>query len=143
MSGYSRFYVIGGAGGFMGSDGVNPIALMILVGDAHRQWLEPHYFDGSIRPLGKLRSIIPDGPNHPDTVLDACIAFFPKPFRRCPSFRAVEAEVRELERLDFDAEPERIPAAWKMLRAEARGLFAELGVWEAELRPYGASQSQP
>jgi hypothetical protein len=131
MSGFSRMYVIGGAGGYMGADGVNPIELLILVGDAHRQWLEPHYFNRSIRPMGRLQTIVPFGPDHPDMVLDACLAFYPRPFRRCPSFRAVEAAVRGMERLDFDARPDEIPAAWPILRAEARGLLAELGVWEA------------
>ncbi len=41
MSGFSRFYVFGGAGGFMGADGVDPVAFMIFVGDGDRQWLEP------------------------------------------------------------------------------------------------------
>jgi hypothetical protein len=91
--------------------------------------------------MGRLRVIVPYGPDHPDMVLDACLAFYPRPFRRCPSFRAVEAEARNLERLDFNAFPEAIPAAWPMLRAEARGLLAELGVWEAELRPYGVQRA--
>ncbi len=55
MAGYSRLYAVGGLGGFMGADGVNPIEFLILVGDADRQWLEPHYFDRSITPIGRLR----------------------------------------------------------------------------------------
>ena len=41
MSGYSRFYVFGGQGGYLGADGVNPIALMILIGDGNRQSRAP------------------------------------------------------------------------------------------------------
>ncbi len=28
-----------------------------MVGDSDRQWLESHYFDSIIRPLGKIRTI--------------------------------------------------------------------------------------
>jgi hypothetical protein len=51
VAGFSRLYVVGGLGGFQGADGVNPIEFMVLVGDGSRQWLEPHYFDGSITPI--------------------------------------------------------------------------------------------
>ena len=66
MADFSELYVIGSQGGFMGADGVNPIEFLVLVGDASRQWLEPHYFDKSINPIGKLRSIIPAGPDQPE-----------------------------------------------------------------------------
>jgi hypothetical protein len=135
MAGFGKLYVIGDGGGFMGQDGVNPIALQILVGDSDRQWLQPHYFDASIRPLGKLDVIIPAGPYHPDTLIDACIAFFPDPFRECPSFAAVERQVGDTERLDFDLEPDAIPADWAKLREEARPILPTIGIWEAELVP--------
>ena len=44
MAGYSKIYCIGGEGGFIGVDGINPIDIQILVSDVHRQWLEVHYF---------------------------------------------------------------------------------------------------
>ena len=59
----------------MGADGVNPIEFLILVGEADRQWLEPHYVDRSIKPIGKLRVIVPAQSDQPDSLLDACIAF--------------------------------------------------------------------
>ena len=45
MAGYSKIYCIGGEGGFLGSDGMNPIDFQILVGDGNRQWLEARYFN--------------------------------------------------------------------------------------------------
>ena len=66
MAGYSKLYVVGGLGGFMGADGVNPIEFLVLVGDADHQWLEPHYFDRSITPIGGLRVIVPSEPDHKD-----------------------------------------------------------------------------
>ncbi|MBL8862356.1 MAG: hypothetical protein JNK02_10125 [Planctomycetes bacterium] len=135
VAGYSKIYVIGGQGGVMGADGVNPIELLILVGDASRQWLEPHYFDKSIQPIGKLRVIIPAGPDQPDSLLDACIAFCPRHFSACPSLQEVESALRAAERLDFHARPGDIPAAWARLRDEARPLFAALSLWQADLVP--------
>lgn len=135
MAGYSKLYVVGGLGGFMGADGVNPIEFLVLVGDADRQWLEPHYFDTSITPIGKLRTIVPAGPDQPDCLLDACIAFCPRYFRSCPSLTRAETTLRDAERLDFDAHPEDIPQAWASLREEARPLFASMNIWRADLVP--------
>lgn len=120
----------------MGADGVNPIELIILVGDSSRQWLEPHYFNRRLRPLGKLRVIVPAGPYHPDALIDACIAFAPHYFRECPSLTSVASEAAEMERLDFDARPREIPAAWGQLREEARPIFASMGIWRADLVPH-------
>lgn len=135
MAGYSRIYVVGGLGGFMGADGVNPIEFLVLVGDADRQWLEPHYFNSTIRPIGRLRLIVPTGPDHPDALLDACIAFCPRYFKSCPSFVKVEEALRDAEHLDFHAHRHAIPAAWFRLREEARPLFAEMNIWRADLVP--------
>ena len=77
MAGFSRIYCIGGEGGFQGADGINPLLGQILVGDASRQWLEPLYAKYDLGPLGHLKTIVPAGPDHPDMILDACIAFFP------------------------------------------------------------------
>jgi hypothetical protein len=45
MAGYSKLYCVGGLGGYLGADGINPILFQILIGNADRQWLEVHYFD--------------------------------------------------------------------------------------------------
>lgn len=105
MAGYSKLYVVGGLGGHMGADGVNPIEFLVLVGDAGRQWLEPHYFDRYDRALGRVQTIVPAGPDHSDSLLDACIAFCPRNFKACPSIGEVEAAVRGADRLDFDGDP--------------------------------------
>lgn len=135
MAGYSKLYVVGGLGGFMGANGVNPIEFLVLIGDADRQWFEPHYFDVSIRPIGRLRVIVPAGPDHPDSLLDACIAFCPRYFRSCPSLAKVESALRDAERLDFDANPEAIPEGWASLREEARPLLLAMNIWRADLVP--------
>jgi hypothetical protein len=136
MAGYTSFFIIGGLGGFNGADGVNPITLMILIGNGNRQWLEPHYFDTSIKPMGKLQTIIPHGPGLPDSLLDACIAFHPEPFRHCPSYATVAAALQDATYLDFDHQPDSIPPAWTSLREEARPIFASLHTWMAEVKEY-------
>lgn len=135
MAGYSRIYVIGGQGGFMGADGVRHPECMLLVGEGSRQWFEPRYLDKSISAIGKLRSMVPAGPADPDSLLDACIALFPRYFKGCPSLEEVESELRDREQLDFDADPKGIPAGWVRLREEARPLFANMGIWQADLVP--------
>ena len=135
MAGFSRLFVIGGQGGFMGADGVNPIEFMVLVGDASRQWLEPHYFDNSITPIGRLRVVVPAGPDHPDALLDACIAFCPRYFAECQSLGKVMSSLRDTERLDFDLYPDAIPEAWAILREEARPIFEQMNIWRADLIP--------
>jgi hypothetical protein len=57
VAGFNRAFIIGGDGGFMGSDGNNPILFQVLIGDASRKWLEVFYVDRSIRPLGKVRRL--------------------------------------------------------------------------------------
>ncbi len=134
MAGFSKIYCVGGLGGFMGADGINPIFFQILVGDADRQWLEVKYFDKTIKPMGNITTIIPEGPNHPNSLLDACIAFFPKFFVECPSVEIVSKKLANKKRLDFDAKPDEIPKEWQQLRNEALTLFKTLHIFEAGLR---------
>ena len=135
LAGFSKLYVIGGLGGFQGADGINPIRLQIWVGDANRQWLEPHYMDASIRPLGSVRIIVPDGPDAPNSLLDACIAFFPEHFEQCPSLTEVRGQLQTSTRLDFDLGKDEIPKEWTQLRREAWPFFKKLTIFEAVLSP--------
>jgi hypothetical protein len=102
MAGYSKLYCIGGLGGYMGADGINPILLQIWVGDSDRQWLEAHYFDTGIRPIGNIKVVVPEGPDHPNALLDACLAFYPSAFTQCPSMTQVKTKLAAAERLGFD-----------------------------------------
>jgi hypothetical protein len=131
MAGIYKLYVIGSPGGYMGSDGVGSIYLQILVGTSSRMWYEPHYFQREIQPMGKLRVIVPEGPDDPDALLDACVAFFPEWFKDCPSLAEATERFGRDERMVFSDKG--IPRIWRTLREEARERFAELPVWEAEL----------
>jgi hypothetical protein len=134
MAGFSRLYCIGEPGGFEGADGLNPILLQILVGDADRQWLEAHYFDPRIRPIGNIKSVVPEGPDHPNALIDACLAFYPEAFAQCPSMTEVKSKLARAEQLDFHLGKNKIPQAWHRLRIEARGRFAKLHIFEAKLK---------
>src|SRR3954451_21376636 len=134
MAGYSRLYCLGGLGGFGGSDGINPIGCQIWVGDADRQWWEVHYFDESLSPLGEISVIVPAGPDHPNALIDSCLAFVPDLFGNCPSMADVRREAAGLSRLDFDRKPKEIPAGWDRLRGEGRPKVKTLNIFEAELR---------
>jgi hypothetical protein len=131
MAGYSKIYCIGGEGGFLGADGMNPIDFQILVGDADRQWLEVRYFNRGIRPMGRVRVIIPAGPDHPNALIDACLAFFPEFFESCPALTRVVEGIGNISRIDFHLDGE--PSGWAQLREEARSLFKHLIIYEAEL----------
>lgn len=133
MAGYSKFYVFGGAGGFQGADGVNPIAFLVMVGDGDRQWLEPHYFDTAIEPIGRIRTIVPESPGDPEALLDAFLAFYPSGFEACPSLAAVREALKDATSLDLGSK--RVPRAWRTLRQEARPHFERMPVWEAKLEP--------
>ena len=133
MGGFSKIFVVGDLGGFQGADGVNPIHFIILVGNADRQWLEVKYFDPTIVPIGKVRTIIPEGPDDPASLLDACLAFGPARFLSCPSFAEAEAALRDAEVLDFHLGKSKIPYAWTKLRQEARPIYEQFNIWEANL----------
>lgn len=61
----------------MGADGINSIELFVLVGDGSRQWLEPQYVDKTIEPIGRIRVIIPEGPDHPSVFAALDISLTP------------------------------------------------------------------
>jgi len=140
MAGFSNLYCIGGLGGFQGADGINPIDFQILVGDSDRQWLEPRYFDETLKPIGKIRTIIPEGPAHPNSLIDACIAFAPKYFEKCPSLEKVQQALQGFKVLDFDAEKEKIPQSWVKLRKEALPIFEKMHIFKAHLVKLGVSE---
>ena len=128
MAGYSKIYCVGEDT----LDGINPIYYQILVGDGNRQWLEIHYFDTSIIPMGSVKVIIPAGPDHPNALIDACLAFGPQYFTECPTLRQVAKGLEGKERIDFDFDGE--PSGWAQLREEAKLIFKGLTIYEAELK---------
>lgn len=134
MAGYTKIFCIGGLGGYQGADGINPIEMQIWLGEGNRQWLEPHYFDNRLKPLGKLRTIIPRGPFDHDALVDACIAFYPAHFKDCPTLAQVEKTLGDIEVFDFDISEDQVPKLWSQLRKEAQNKFNELHIFWADLQ---------
>tara|TARA_Y100000590_G_scaffold424431_1_gene531333 strand:- start:541 stop:963 length:423 start_codon:yes stop_codon:yes gene_type:complete len=132
MAGYDKIYCIGGQGGFLGSDGINPINLQILVGHGNRMWLEPHYFDKNLSPIGKIKTIIPSNPNDPNMLIDAALAFVPKYFSHCKMLEIISPKLNNSDRLEFD-NPKTIPDEWLYLRKEAYPIYQKLNIYEAQL----------
>ena len=79
MAGFSKIYIIGGSGGFLGSDGVNPIIVQILVGRSDGEWLEVNYLDSKYDSLCGIKKIIPRKPVDDDTILEGYNAEFVMP----------------------------------------------------------------
>ena len=119
---------------------MNPIDFQILVGDADRQWLEVRYFNRDIKPIGKVRVIIPAGPDHPDALIDACLVFFPEYFESCPTLTQVVETLGNVPRIDFHLDGE--PTGWAQLREEAKPLFKYLVIYKAELEKLTAPPTE-
>lgn len=130
----SKIYCFGAEGGFMGSDGIREIYWQVLVCDSDRQSLVSYHFDRRIGPMGRVKVIIPAGPDHPDALIDACLAFFQEYFESCPSLAQVSEGLANARRIDFHLDGE--PTGWAHLREEARPLFKEMVIYEAVLKKY-------
>jgi hypothetical protein len=132
MAGFHKLYVVGGEGGFMGADGVNPIDYILAVGTSDRMWFEVRDFRPRQR-IAAVQATVPAGPDDPNALVDAVLAFDLGRFADCPSFAEVRDQRDGVERLDFDRGLN-IPPAWAKLREEARPIFTRMGIWEADLR---------
>lgn len=132
MAGFRTIFCIGGLGGFLGADGINPIILQIWQGDADRMWFEPHYFVPNLKPIGDIKAMVPCFPEMEHSLIDACIAFYPEHFSQCRSLQKVEHELRGKTHLDFHLDGP--PAHWEALRAEAARYFKRLYIFEAQLK---------
>ena len=116
------------------------ILMTIFRGDGGRIWYEPHYLDKSIKPIGEITVTIPNGPEDPNQLLDALIAFAPKFFEKCPSLEGVKNKLADKKRLDFDLGKDDIPESWDELRKEARNAIEQgikvdndsLGIYSTE-----------
>jgi hypothetical protein len=134
MAHLSRVYLVMVPHGYAGLEGTDTLCLAILQCEGNRRWLEPKYFTPVLKPIGRVKTIIPPAPDHPDALLDALIAFLPEHFRPCPSFAAIARRLARATTLDFDFCTPKALADWPRLRAEARPLMASLHIWRGDLR---------
>ena len=112
----------------------NDNVLQILVGGNFRQWLRPVYFrDSDIRPISSIKTIVPDGPNNKNMLIDACIAFAPTFFKDCHSLDNVQNLINKSSSLlDFNSKDGGVPKEWVKLREQAKETFDKLKIYEFE-----------
>lgn len=142
MERYSTIYLIGALKRSVQDEPVHPIAMQILVGDSNHQWLEPHYVDRAIRPLGDVAVLIPTAPSSSNALIDACIAFFPERFVDCPALEPMHMALAGVRYLDFTYR-DSVPLGWMELREQARPYFAQLDIRRAVLQPLPVWQMDP
>jgi len=144
MAGISNIYCIGGQGGFMGADGMNPIVAQIWQGYADRMWLEARYFDNRYGPIGRVKTVIPPGPDDPNMLIDAAIIFFPDFCKDCASFPELVEHIGNRERLDFhlDKTLSDVNSALSRLREDARSKFSTLFIMEGCLTEISRKKQQ-
>lgn len=135
MASYSRIYIVYPPADFTDREGRRGGVLQIWVGDGNRQWLEAHWIGTSHPPIARIKAIVPAGPDHPDSLIDACIAFFPDFFRGCPSLTEAELVLNDADRLDFDLGQFNVPLIWTKLREEARPFLAKFSILRGDLEP--------
>ena len=84
-SNYSRVYLIGENMHSQNSSSpfnLNP-GLMILEQYGNRISHRVFYLNEQIKPIGKIKIVVPEGPDSPSILMDSAIAFYPEWFKEC------------------------------------------------------------
>jgi len=96
--------------------------LKIFLDGSDRMWLKAKYFDISIKPIGKIKILIPNGPFDPDMILEALLVFAPVIFESCPTIKIIKDKLKDKQKLQLDGS-EVIPTEWNILLQEAKMFF--------------------
>ena len=122
---YSRVFLVGEPidNEFFGSD-ISP-KFMILQQEGNRVSLQVFFLDDKIRPISKIRIVVPDSPESPYALLDASIAFYPQFFKDCAYLMNVKEQLKNTTFLELDLN---MPEGWKNLRKEAFSYFKKLRI---------------
>lgn len=113
-------------------DGINGITMELWRGVSSRMWFEAAR--GFKRRAQRVEVIVPKGPNDPDMLLDAAMAFCPKVFQDVPGYTRMYESLEPRSYLDFDMD-EGVSADWAAIRELARPVFRQLTIYEADIRP--------
>ena len=113
-------------------DGINGITMELWRGVSSRMWFEAAR--GFKRRAQRVEVIVPQGPNDPDMLLAAAMAFCPKVFQDVPGYTRMYESLEPRSYLDFDMD-EGVPADWAAIRELARPVFRQLTIYEADIRP--------
>ena len=113
-------------------DGINGITMELWRGVSSRMWFEAAR--GFKRRAQRVEVIVPKGPNDPDMLLDAAMAFCPKVFQDVPGYTRMYESLEPRSYLDFDMD-EGVTADLAAIRELARPVFRQLTIYEADIRP--------
>jgi hypothetical protein len=134
MAGYERIYLFGGVGGYMGADGMNPIAMQIWVGWSDRKWLEAHYFVDDLEAIGGIKAIIPKQHDEELNLLEASIIFGPQFYiMKCDLMEITMKYFSALNKTKIDLADD-APEFWDDVVKQARPVFNTLNVFQADLK---------
>ena len=138
MAGFNKIYMVGGSGGFLGADGINPIAFQILIGNSSREWLEPKYFDKKFNSISGITHIVPFNPTDDENIIDGII-IFPQLFEeKCSTIKkgtCLFFDKLGKTRIDMSEDQ---PDFWNDLIIQAKPTFKNLKLYKAnieDLRP--------
>lgn len=92
---------------------------VVRTDDAGTWTFQPMYAASAGAPLGQVHTVT-TAAQHPDALLDACLAFYPAVFANCASLALVRQVVGEATELDLS---ERLPVGWQALRAEGKAVM--------------------
>jgi hypothetical protein len=120
LSGITKAFFVGEIGT---SDQISekPVSILMAIyrGDGNRIWYEPHYFDKSLSPIGKITTTIPRSPEDKNQLIDALIAFAPAFFQSSRHLTEIKKILERKTILDFDLDDE-IPSIWESLRNDCK-----------------------
>ena len=138
MAGFIKIYMVGGSGGFLGSDGINPISLQILIGTSNREWLEAKYFDKNFSSLSGITHMVPKSPTNDENIIDGLIIFAPQLFEEsCDLLKDAQMHFDKLGKKRIDMSKDQ-PTFWDDLVSQAKPRFENLKLYRAnieDLRP--------
>ena len=104
MSGISRFYYVGGAGGFLGSDGLNGVDFTVEVWETSIRTLRVIYHGDYLKPISdNFDSFVPNGPYDENQEREMMILFASNLFAECPSYNLVKEECKDIKSMDLSS----------------------------------------
>ena len=134
MAGFHKIYMIGGQGGFLGSDGINPIGFQILVGNADREWLEVKYFDEHFQSIAGITHMVPLRPINDENIINGIIMFGPQLFMQdCDLLKDAFKHFKDLGKKKIDMGIDQ-PDFWNELVDQAQSKFQNINLYSADIK---------
>ena len=134
MAGFYKIYMVGGSGGFLGADGINPIGLQILVGTSDREWLEPKYFNEKFKSISGITHMVPLRPTNDENIIDGIIIFGPQLFmKNCDLLKDAFKYFGDLGKKRIDMSEDQ-PEFWNELVNQAQPTFQKIKLYSADIK---------